>query len=907
MAFVCTHLDDVTQDGEPVYPTGDGSAFLDSISSGVLTIPKNAFVIVTIGLGEGDFFANSSWDYAISGLGLVWTDYRIGPGFLHNGALSQNRKVAVFTALSNPTTPLTGRVSVTSTISLPIFSWSMSVDMIMWDDLDAGVIPIARQSVTNGDRNPASTTVDLSLPSNLADTESALFGLAYTDSLATPTVTTTGFEVMASVSHTDVNGDTNLMTAFRSSVNAITDKHFATSKSSAVGWAMINIEISQTATNEDVCDDPLSIIVSGSTEGDLYTGRLSASTFDKFRVVVQQNTPITTFISLGEAQVFTVPAGVTELTCELWGARGEGNSPPNANGVRGLGGYVKATIDVTPGEQLIAMVGGAGSGQTGGTNGGGSAGGYTAGGFAAGGATDIRRPPGTMADRLLVAGGGGGMGGNSSGGSSGNGGDGGYPTGGDGTEPGAFGGGTDGNCGHGGTQTAGGAGGNQAGSAGIGGSSHTGTGFGLGVAAGGGGGGLYGGGGATPNTASATCGGGGGSSGCPDPTARDIVYQNGVNNGSGSVKIWGRFENYTFHRTEDKGRTWEPISAPDDTYINDNQHSNYVVAVDDNGTVHAVRLVSGTYSYWSYVGTSWVGPYTIATGVGDAVNHYPVYLGSDGSTLVLITGVVGGFSRAYKSVDGGVTWAIDGSGGSGDPLPFLGSGAGVHVAWIGSRIHLVYSTSSIPYSRYRYLDPATMIWSAPIVAPDLDVASVSNEGLQPRIFSANGSTSHLYIVQMLGTSQTLNLFASSDSGANWSTVVKNEVLPSSWRATNFLFANCGVNLGSDNRLHVYGSSTDDGTGVLRTISRNLSSIPDWSDPLVVGIPPNGGQRRATTPNNYSQMFPLTRRDGYHSRKYDVIGMFYLGSQLTPPTEVLQLRCVGRQGFIINRITFGGTG
>ena len=70
----------------------------------------------------------------------------------------------------------------------------------------------------------------------------------------------------------------------------------------------------------------------------------------------------------GAQQNFTVPSGVTQLTVEAYGAA--------APGARG--GYVQATVPVTPGESLAIYVGGVGTGGV--LGGGGGAGGFNGGG-----------------------------------------------------------------------------------------------------------------------------------------------------------------------------------------------------------------------------------------------------------------------------------------------------------------------------------------------------------------------------------------------------------------------------------------------------------------------------------------------------------------------------------------------
>lgn len=113
------------------------------------------------------------------------------------------------------------------------------------------------------------------------------------------------------------------------------------------------------------------------------------------------------FSYTGAAQTWTVPAGVTSATFDLYGAQGGERFQPSPN----RGGQATATIAVTPGQTIQVYVGGAGDGfpidasTPGGFNGGG--GGPSTGG----GATDIRIGGSTFADRVLVAGGGGGDGG----------------------------------------------------------------------------------------------------------------------------------------------------------------------------------------------------------------------------------------------------------------------------------------------------------------------------------------------------------------------------------------------------------------------------------------------------------------------------------------------------------------
>ncbi|PJB14368.1 MAG: hypothetical protein CO118_08960, partial [Flavobacteriales bacterium CG_4_9_14_3_um_filter_32_8] len=116
-----------------------------------------------------------------------------------------------------------------------------------------------------------------------------------------------------------------------------------------------------------------------------------------------------TFNFTGALQTWTVPAGVTSITVDVKGAQGGG-----AYG--GNGGRSQATITVIPGQTLNIYVGGTPTVQLGpgGFNGGGAVAALPCGGpsdgWPGGGASDIRIGGTTLNDRIIVAGGGGGMG-----------------------------------------------------------------------------------------------------------------------------------------------------------------------------------------------------------------------------------------------------------------------------------------------------------------------------------------------------------------------------------------------------------------------------------------------------------------------------------------------------------------
>ncbi|MBN2015545.1 DUF4215 domain-containing protein [Candidatus Dojkabacteria bacterium] len=207
----------------------------------------------------------------------------------------------------------------------------------------------------------------------------------------------------------------------------------------------------------------------------------------------------------GSEQYYTVPAGVNRVHVKLWGAGGHKGTCLAGTCTGGRGGFSDADVNVTPGETITIIAGGAGTKPTGGWGGGGNGGtgsqGMIAGG--GGGRSALEKSDGTPL--IIGAGGGGGSSPNSC---AGDGGDGGGSTGEDGED----------NCdaidiaygGTGGTQSAGGTGGATGGGNGgylTGGIGAASTGWGPG---GGGGGGYYGGGGGGHDHYGA--GGGGGSS-----------------------------------------------------------------------------------------------------------------------------------------------------------------------------------------------------------------------------------------------------------------------------------------------------------------------------------------------------------------------------------------------------------
>jgi hypothetical protein len=262
------------------------------------------------------------------------------------------------------------------------------------------------------------------------------------------------------------------------------------------------------------------------------------------------------------SSTFSVPANVTSISVEAFGAAGGASGDGKAGG---LGAEAHASsLVVTPGESLTVIVGGRGGNGVngtplevcdwgaGGVNGGGEAGECDGEGAAAGGgggASQVSR----SGTKLIVAGGGGGAGANGTGGAGGAGGE----TGVAGTA-GAAGGGGGGGGGTATTPGAGGAGqgGGQAGK--VGGSGFGGEGgFWSDASGGGGGAGVFGGGGGGGSQNFSGGGGGGGSSMGPAGT----VFTTGAEAGNGKVVITYVYSS-TVEVAASAGVTLgEPISA----------------------------------------------------------------------------------------------------------------------------------------------------------------------------------------------------------------------------------------------------------------------------------------------------------------------------------------------------------
>ena len=255
-----------------------------------------------------------------------------------------------------------------------------------------------------------------------------------------------------------------------------------------------------------------------------------------------------TFNFTGSQQSWTVPIGVTSINFTIAGAKG-GNG--NSGLAGGNGATMTGALAVTPGQTIFINVGGQGTVNAGGFNGGGNGGSGAGGG---GGASDIRVGGNALANRAIVAAGGGGSGAYAgytpTAGAGGTGTFCGAPWGYGGSNGGGCAAGTSGGCAGGtapsygtggaggglssGGGTAGSGGGvlGQAGSLGLGGNGGTSV-----YGAGGGGGGYYGGSAGMSGSGGCHGGGGGGSSYADQAIASALTHTGGNNNTNGYCTI----------------------------------------------------------------------------------------------------------------------------------------------------------------------------------------------------------------------------------------------------------------------------------------------------------------------------------------------------------------------------------
>lgn len=340
---------------------------------------------------------------------------------------------------------------------------------------------------------------------------------------------------------------------------------------------------------------------------------------------------VSTYTYTGGQQNFVVPAGVSTVIVECWGA--QGGTVQGYDG--GQGGYAKSQLGVAAGETLYLFVGGQGASGAAGYNGGGVA--QSSNGGGGGGGSDLRQGGTALANRKCIGAGGGGAGW--------------YPSnqnGGGGGGVGGAGGGTSGlegqgnYRGYGGTQTAGGAitnnrnDGQTAGSLGQGG-----TGGSLG--GGGGGGGYFGGGGgyyhdANGGTAPGTNGGGGGGSSYAEGSGNTTTT--GGRAGHGQVSVSYAQYNETVNNNPNAPTLVSPAAGAVLPRVNQFFDWTHSDPDSDGQGGYAIRLTSvatGT-SYW------WNGSDFVT-------NEVFVSSASDSATLNTAQIPAGGYNWSVATTD----------------------------------------------------------------------------------------------------------------------------------------------------------------------------------------------------------------------------------------------------------------
>ena len=183
------------------------------------------------------------------------------------------------------------------------------------------------------------------------------------------------------------------------------------------GTANMNVVLNGTFTDPGATTDEGTLTTSGTV--DVTTAGTYTITYTSTDATGNTATATRTvavyqsqFNYTGSAQTFTVPADVTSILVDGYGASGMTRTGYGGNGDQGKGGRVQTNLSVTPGDVLNIYVGGtghyAGYVQSNITFNGGNSSTYS-GGYG-GGATDIRVGGTALTDRVIVAGGGGGEG-----------------------------------------------------------------------------------------------------------------------------------------------------------------------------------------------------------------------------------------------------------------------------------------------------------------------------------------------------------------------------------------------------------------------------------------------------------------------------------------------------------------
>jgi hypothetical protein len=120
--------------------------------------------------------------------------------------------------------------------------------------------------------------------------------------------------------------------------------------------------------------------VTGNSDGTFSDTGTDKSTETLAYVGDATGTPATTTQSFTSSGTWSVPAGVTSVTVDIWGGGGGGSGGDSAQVGGGAGAYVHSVVNVTPGNNYTVTVGTGGTGGIGGGAVGSGGTGYAAGG-----------------------------------------------------------------------------------------------------------------------------------------------------------------------------------------------------------------------------------------------------------------------------------------------------------------------------------------------------------------------------------------------------------------------------------------------------------------------------------------------------------------------------------------------
>lgn len=309
------------------------------------------------------------------------------------------------------------------------------------------------------------------------------------------------------------------------------------------------------------------------------------------------------------------------------------------------------------------------------------------------------------------------------------------------------------------------------------------------------------------------------------------------------------------------GVNWEDIGKPTTTGIGG-------LAISDYGEVYAtVKANPGGYysatAIYRYI-AGWYGPVVFNTRESD-LSSAPRALFTNNQTLVAIASS----GNVFYSNDDGGTW----SDGGRVAMP----GHYATIIMVGDVVHLSGSTGSGygVYSRWSLTTKSPAPVTTPPAIPLYDWG--------PRVFSAHGSTNEIWIAST-PSAPSLTLYRSTDAGATWTTVVSREAFPAGFGAQGW-FA-----MGSDSRLHAYGTTWSNGTRRIQEVNRGLNPAPDWSPvvtPLTVSDPAGWSPSASSTqqvngshPGTVNMWFSLSNPASTSSQ---LLWDFYWVQRNGPPT------------------------